>query len=255
MATGRTVSKYARVYMDGYDLSGYTRSIGPLDITFDEESGVTYGDPVTGAYAGHGMVSPGPLNGVFDNTATIGLHAAASGAGVKRDVLVALGIQSAPTEGDPAFMCEALQGAYKAEPAGGSLVGASIPFGPYSVTASTLLYARPWGYLEHALAAETAANTATGLDHTGAATAAGGYMMYHVTAGDGTCTLKIQDAATNLDGSFGDLVSSGEIDASGAPLSGVVALGTTAAVKRYTRWQLSLNTATTVTFVLGFVRG
>lgn len=36
MATGRTKEKYRRVYIDGYDMSGFGRTIGPLEWKYDE---------------------------------------------------------------------------------------------------------------------------------------------------------------------------------------------------------------------------
>ena len=32
---GRTAPQWTRVYMDGYDLSGYARTIGPLSASYD----------------------------------------------------------------------------------------------------------------------------------------------------------------------------------------------------------------------------
>ena len=79
--------------------------------------------------------------------------------------------------------------------------------------------------------------------------------MYQVFAGDGTATISVEDATTNSDANFAALTgaTSGEIDFS-TPTAGIVAIGRTATVRRYLRWQISLNTATTVTFALAFVR-
>lgn len=256
MPTGRTVAKFARVYIDGNDMSGFSRNIGPLRTVFDQDEGTVFNDPVKGAFPGHVSISPGTLTGNFDNTATVGLHVVASGAGVKRDVMVNIGIQAVPAIGDPCFMSQPEQTDYKAEPTTGSLVAATIEFGEWANLGDTLLYERAWGQVQHALGAETAANTAIGIDHVGgAATTKGGFMMYHATTSNGTATLKMQDADTNLDGSFGDLVSSGVIDPSSGALSALVPLGTTATVKQFLRWQLLLGTATTITFTIGFVRG
>jgi hypothetical protein len=69
-------------------------------------------------------------------------------------------------------------------------------------------------------------------------------------------TLKVQDAATNSNGSFSDLsgATSGSITAAVTPQSGMVALGTTATVRRYLRWQLVFGTATTCSFTAAFIR-
>jgi len=255
MTAGRTIARWARVYADGYDLSGYIRSLGAMKQTFDAPSAAALSDQVLNVLPGHGSLSIGTLTGFFDNTATSGLHVVASGIGVKRTVMIPIGIQAAPAQGDPVFMGQFLQTGYEALPEEGGYVVASIPFEDAEATAAHLAYTKPWGWLLHAKGAETGANTAVGIDDNGAATARGGYLCYQVFAGDGDATISVQDAATNSDGSFAALsgATSGAIDCS-TPSAGVIALGTTATVRRYLRWQLALDDATTVTFALAFVR-
>jgi hypothetical protein len=201
---------------------------------------------------GSANVTMGTLNGLFDNTATVGLHAIAQGAGVTRNVMLACGIQVPPINNDPVFMGKFTQTSYSGDP-DNIPVYASVGFGNTSNEAANLAYARPWGVLLHAKAAKTAANTATGLDQL-AQTTKGGYMMYQAFAGNGTASIKVQDAAANVDGSFTDLLSSGSLDFS-TPKSGIVALVKNATVKRYIRFQIAFGTATSVTFALAFSRG
>lgn len=252
---GRTHSKYTRVYADGFDLSGFTREIGPLGVVHTEEEGVTFTDGVVGAHNGQGDAQIGTLNGNFDDTATSGLHAVMNGAGQKRDMMIPIGILAAPAEGDPVYCGTHEQLTYTGQPTAGSLVAASIVFGNWALNAATLLYAQVWGDLAHEKSAETGVNSAVAVIDGAVQTALGGYMMYQVFTSNGTVAIKIQDASANNDGSFGDLATSGDVDASAAPKSGIVALGKTATVERYIRWQIALNTATTVTFALAFVRG
>ena len=252
MTTGRTTLKNWRVYVDGYDMSGYSRSFGPLATTFDEgvDDAVTL--DVKAAMVGNAQVSMGTLNGLFDNTATSGLHIVMKGAGVQRNVMIAGGIQAAPANNDPVFCGQFNQLGYYGEP-DNNPVYASIPFGGAHVNSGNLMYAKPWGALLHAKAARTAANTATGLDQL-ASSAKGGWMMYQVFAGDGTAALKVQHASTNSDGSFTDLLSSGTISCA-SPVADMVALANGTSVNRYVRWQIALGTATTVTFAIAFMRG
>ena len=107
----------------------------------------------------------------------------------------------------------------------------------------------------HTKSAETAANSATGagIDN-GAASTAGGYLAFMGFAGNGTATISIDDSADDSSYSALSGATSGELDFSSVQF-GLVALGTTATVRQYLRWQLALNTATTVTFALAFVRG
>ena len=254
MATGRTTDNNMRFYADGYDWSGMTRSVGPLVWTFDEGDQTCLPDGVKSVLLGQATTGIGTLNGVFDNTATTGLHILASGAGVMRTVMIPIGIRAAPAQGDAVFVGEFEQKEYMGV-TGNIATYASVGFSPSSARASTFLYDKPWGWLLHAKGAETAANTATGIDDNGGSSAFGGYMTYQVFAGNGTATIKVQDAATNLNASFADLsgATSGSIDCS-SPKYGRVALSRTATVRQYLRWQIVLGTATTVTFALAFVR-
>jgi hypothetical protein len=136
-------------------------------------------------------------------------------------------------------------------------VAVNIPFlnADYSAVKG---YHNPFGLLVHANSAATAANTAVATIDNGAASALGGIFVYQLLSSDGTVTLSIDDAAANTgNADFAALsgATSGSIDASSAPVSGMVALATDAAVRRYIRWQAAFGTATTATFALAFIRG
>lgn len=255
MATGRTTQRWLRFYADGYDLSGYLRKVEALKCEFDAPPEAALSDEVKNALADQVSLGVGALNGFFDNTATSGLHVVASGAGVKRVVLAVFGIRAAPAAGDPAYAGEFTQLGYAAQEENSRIV-VNIPFGDANAVAAAIGYVNPWGVLLHAKGAETAVNSSAGIDDHGAATALGGFMCYQLFSSNGTVTLKVQDAAVNADGSFADLsgATSGSINASVTPAAGIVALGTTATVRRYLRWQLVFGTATTATFALSFAR-
>lgn len=244
--------------MDGYDLSGYSRTIGPLGLTYDEADLTAHmSDTVKGYLRNHSNISLGTHNAVFDNTATTGLHALMGTAGVDRDVLVAIGIRAAPVDGDSCFGGTFQDSAYQVADDGGA-VTVNIPWAGWASNAGTLRYSCPWGTLLHANAAATAANSEVGFDNpTGGATANGGYMVYEVLASSNaahTATLKVQDAAVNNDGGFADLAgcTTGVITVT-AGVSGIC-VPTTQTVRQYLRWQIVLGTATSVTFVMGFFR-
>lgn len=255
MATGRTTPRNIRFYLDGYDVSGYAMGIGPLNWEFENEPLRAFTDEVKSVINGQAMLGLGELNGILDNTAG-GLHALAAGSYQKRVAMVALGIRGAPAAGDPVYVGEFEQGAYTSAPAGAGFIAVNVPFNQPSVLGSNLQQVKPWGFLVHPKGAETTTNSATGLDDNGAASAKGGVFCYHIFTADGTATVKLQDASTNSDGSFGDLsgATSGVVDASATPKSGIVALGVTATIKRYIRFQVVLGTATTLTFAAAFVR-
>lgn len=260
MAVGRTASEWLRVYVSGYNLSGYTRKLGQAEETFDEGELTTLTDAVKGYLLGWGHVKVGELNGVFDPTATTGLHALQTAAvGTPQLVTAAVGIRAVPAMGDPAFTCYATQLGYSAADDGG-VVTVSVPFGEWSASAATLLYTKGWGWiLEPGVTARVAPNSATGIDDLIAPateTTRGGYMFYHVLASDApgaTGNLKVQDSDTNVNLDFDDLVTTGVITVT-AGVSGIVALAPTATVRRYLRHQLVFTTMTSITVLIGFVR-
>jgi hypothetical protein len=255
MTTGRTINKYARVYVDGYDLSGHTRSIGPLSCTFAEGADDPLTASVIGTWLGQATISPGTLNAMFDNTASSGIHALHSTAGINRNVLVAQGIQAVPAQGDPVFCGQFMQDDYMTGP-GETPSTVTIKFSPSSGTGSALNYSIPFGVLLRADTATTTDNAAAGVDG-GGETLYGGYMMYQILASTGsdadiTAAIKVQDS-TSSGGAYSDLLTSGTIHCH-AGTSGVVALAKTAHVQEFTRWQVGWGSATSLTFILGFVR-
>ena len=257
MSTGITLSRYQRIYIEGQDMSGYTREIGPLTWTYPEIDQVSKLDAVIGTLLDTPDINVGTLNGIFDNTVTSGIHTALSTAGVLRDVLIAQGIQAAPVAGDPVFMFPQSHAGYLPAPSGGDLA-LTVKFAKTS-PAEFMLYDQPWGVLLHANEAATAANTAVGIDDNGASSAKGGWLMYHnlSVVGEGDVTISIDEASTNTNPNFAALsgATSGAIAHTAVPCSGIVQLGNTAAVKRYLRWQIALSGITSCNFVLAFVRG
>jgi hypothetical protein len=263
MATGRIRQKDYRCYVGGYDMSGYSRTVGPLEVTFDEAELTAYmGDTVKGYLPNHANVNIGTLNTVFDNTAAIGMGLLQD-AGLKRYVTIPIGIRAAPVDGDPCFGGAFIQKSYQTAESGGGLL-LNLPFSGWAGDADTLLYAKPWGILLHANATRTEAvgvNISDGFDNpTGGATSKGGYFIYHVFAGDGTATLSVDDGTSAINADMDPLAgaTSGVINCA-VPRSGIVPLSPTAAVRQFVRWQIDFDagggTATTVTFACAFMRG
>lgn len=239
--------------MNGVDVSGYTRSVGSLDWSFSAEPDAAVTDEVKNILIGQGDIAAGGYSAFLDNDAA-GLFTLASAGTQTINYMVAIGANTAPVAGDPVFAWKFEQTSYSAE-AGAGFVAVTVPFGGASY-ASTLTYKKPWGVLLHASSAETAVNTAVGIDDLGASSALGGIFVYHLHSSNGTVTLTAQDAATNLNASFAAITgaTSGSIDATTTPQSGMIALGTASTVRRYLRWQLAFGTATTCTFTCAFIR-
>ena len=254
----RTHNKHIRAYVDGVDISGYTRSVGTLGWMFDSEPDAAVTDAVKNVLIGKCDIQAGAISAFLDNDAA-GLFVLAGKAAADhgtRNVMVAIGANAAPVQGDNVFAWKFEQTSYQMEQ-GSGFVAVTIPLGGAS-SQSTLTYKKPWGKLLHAKGTETAVNSAVGIDDYGATPPSlGGIFIYHLHSSiGGNITLKAQEADTNVDGSFGDITgaTSGLIDASAAPKSGMVAIATTYALKRYLRWQVVFDVGTSATFTAAFIR-
>ena len=256
---GRTLPRHMRAYIDGYDMSGYARTIGPLAWEFEEaDLTAQMGDAAKGYLPNQPTISPGTLNVVFatDSDSSTAAHHVLSAQNDDRVVLIAIGDKAAPVLGDPAFMGEFLQLGYQAEVDGGAVV-ANVPFGPWEST-SLLAYEQPWGTLAHPLEAVDDTSDSDDYVDGGASTSLGGYIVWHVTAGNGTVTITLESSAS-ADDSTGVAVAgltTGAIDCDSTVQTGIAATtAKTTTINQYTRWQIALGAATTCTFALGFVRG
>lgn len=251
----RVVSKDMRCYIDGYDLSPYITNIGQLNYDFGFEQIAGLSEEVKGGLPNQATLGIDAINGMFDSTATSGLHAVMN-AVTNHHVMIPFGVYGAPAAGDHVYMGKFEQLGYQSD-IGDGLTAATMRFGQPSVDEG-LSYHKPWGVLVHANSAETAANTATGIDDYGSATT-GGYMMCQIFSviGTGTVTIKLQHADTNVDGSFADLggCTTGAVAHGSVPYADIKETTlTTTTVNRYLRWQISLDTITSVSFALSFVR-
>ena len=247
-----------RIYANGYDLSGYSRSIGPLSWEYEQAEDRVLTSAVKGVLNDVASMTPGTLNGVFDNTATSGLHVVTNAAGTQRTLMIPIGDLAVPAAGDPVFMGVFQQVSYMTSPSSsGETLSATLDFGD-SYQPTRLNYDKPWGLLLHASGEETAANSTTGegIDND-AASSAGGYLMYQIfsVTGEGTVTVSIDDSADDSSYSALSGATSVAIAHGSVPAAGVVQLGTDATVKQYLRWQIAFDTITACTFALAFVRG
>jgi hypothetical protein len=82
--------------------------------------------------------------------------------------------------------------------------------------------------------------------------------VLHLLAGDGTATFTIEHSAVDADGDFDSTgaIITFDTTAAATPFSEIKATAAvTTTINQYTRWQVALGTATTVTFVMSLVRG
>lgn len=249
----RTNSKHTRIYVDGYDMSGHARSVGQLAWTYAATPAAAFTDAVRNVLIGQATISAGPINAMFDNTATTGFHTVlAAQPATPRVVTVAIGANAAPAQGNPVWCWKMEQSGYQSEQGDGFVVS-NLATMPAAIGSG---YSQPWGVLLHASGAETGANTAVGIDDFGAATSEGGIFFYHLLSSNGTVTLTAEDAATNTNPNFLPITgaTSGLITAAVTPQSGFVLLTEGADVRQYLRWQLAFGGASTATFVAGIIR-
>lgn len=255
MATGRTLKRHGRVYVDGIDLSGDVRQYGPLNWEYEQAKGAALTDEIQGALPNQPTITPTMIQSFLDNTAGHVHTMFSSGAGQMRNVMIPQGIRAAPAAGDPVFAGQFEQASYLQEEGDGFVI-CSMKFNESARRTAFLTYEQPWGFLLHPKGAETAVNTATGLDDNGASSALGGVMIYQLFSSNGTLQLITQHASTNSNASFSNIsgATSGSINASTTPVGGAVEIAKGTTINRFTRWQLSFGTATTATFALAFIR-
>lgn len=258
MATGRTLPAFHRIYLDGYDMNRYVVDTGGqgIECTIAEKAALS--DGCVGSLPSKTTVSCGPINGIFDNTATSGLHVVASAAqGVKRNVMVVYGIQGEPAVGDYLFAAPMITNYFATNDAG-AIKPALLNF-PALDQASNMAYRQFFGRLLHTWSAASAANSSnTPNVDDGAATTAGGWLMWMISSitGSGTATVSVDDSANGTAWLALSGATSGAIATATAPTSGIVQLATDATVRRYLRWQIAFGgSATAATFILAFIRG
>ena len=263
----RTNKKWMRVYIDGYDMSGYTRDCGTLSDISEAVEDACLTDAVKSAINGQGTISAGPINAVLDNdgvTYPAGMFATFAPEGVYHNLAVDIGILAAPAIGDPMFAAD-MQGTSFKSMEGNGFMSASLELGAYAVDSSTT-FGDAWGYVLHPKGAETAANTANTpscCNWALGATALGGVFVYQLFAasggGAGTVVLKMQDSADGSTG-WGDVTGATSPALTTAavttiPAADMVVTTVTQAVKQYTRWQLVFGgSCTSATFFAGFIR-
>ena len=117
---GRTVSKFTRMYVDGYDLSGYSRSAPVMQWGFQPSRWMSIVDEAMGALPGQASIGLGTYNGILDNTDG-GMHSALKDSDTVRDVMIPIGDRAAPVAGNPCFCAQVTQNSYKAQPSGGMI--------------------------------------------------------------------------------------------------------------------------------------
>jgi len=255
----RALNRFNRMYIDGRDYSGAARSFGPL--VYDPQE-VDMTAPMSDAAHGYlpdlPVITPTVFNGIMDNTATTGLQVNLTGGGVGRCIMAIIGGEKAPVIGSPSYNGIFLQTGYEAVNSNG-MIAVTIPFSDWDeVLTAGLNYKQPWGYLTHVMGSETAVNSANTNVDGAAQTTLGGVMWYQVTSITGGTGVHIllEDSADGSTGWATVTGSSQSVLTGAAPVAGFTQLAINQTVRRYVRWQITLDGgATAVTFAQSFIRG
>ena len=239
---GRTAPQWTRVYMDGYDLSGYARTIGPLLASYESADMTVMADTVNSWVSNRANFSIGTLNTILDNTATSGSHTLLKTPALARRMMVPLGIGAAPALGDPTFCGAFDQTSYEGTEDAGAVV-ANANFGGWDKTV-TLSYDIPWGWLlcpKNSVGVNAANGIAQG-------SCTGGWFMYQLFSftGAGTITFSLQDSLL-VGGAYANVTDgvTGAISTATIPSCGIWALPRAQAVRAFVRYQVAFGGATT----------
>lgn len=191
MATGKTLGKYSKIYIDGYDISGDSNAWN-VGLTFPE-AGLTTVASTQGEYLCEIPKVSGEVKTWLNATASTGsfdrLKTPAT-----RNLCIALGIMAVPAVGDPAFCAQVSQMDVRAETVLNSAVKADAKFsgaGPATSQVNNI-----YGVVLHANAQETATTTSTSVNN-GAASTAGALCFLQVTAAGGSWAFTVEDSANN----------------------------------------------------------
>jgi len=248
---GRTVNKWLKVYVSGYDITGYARSAGPLLWEFDEADLTTLGDSVKGYLPNMCQLGLGTLNSVLDSTTDTGMIDALAKPG-PRGVMIAVGDRAAPALGNPVYMGYFDQAAFVANEDAGAMT-LSLPMD--NVYSDGTAFAVPWGVLLHPMGAETSSTdggTAVGIHNNLAATTDGVIMAYQCTGTDSNSSyiLKLQDSPDNV--TYSDITGATVTVTERA--GGIIETARPLAIGQYVRWCLA-NVDSSVTFACAYARG
>ena len=242
------VTRYARAYWAGYDVSGDTRTFGNLGDPFETADMTGWSNGVQN-FLSNGF-SPQTARGyqaILNDTAASGAHTLFSGANKADILIVALGGGGAPAVGDPSFMLPARSVSDPATFDSGTGV-ISVDF-VYDTAQYSDNFATPWGQVLAEATAISSTTTYSSTDsYTAAATTSGYSAAIHIlTTASGNFAIKVQHSTD--DSAWADLFT---FTTTGGAIGTELASGT-GTVNQYLR-AVATRTAGTITPVIVFNR-
>lgn len=178
--TGKTHSRYLRMLVNGYNLSGDMRSISAFGVELDQDDATGWSDDAMQYLAGRGRVLLDGFTAILNNEVAstgptiAGAHSVLS-SGTEVYGSVFIGIRSAPAVGNPAFSAVFEKTAY-------SVNGDAVPMVQATLGGSAVLPSSlsVWGHVLAAGAELTATTAGASVDN--GASSTGGYIAFlHVT--------------------------------------------------------------------------
>lgn len=259
VTTGKTHTRFCRMLLGGYNLSGDARTLGSVGVTYDTDDIQGWSDTLMQYVMGHGVVSFGPFEASFSNTAAAtgptdpGSHIVIPALiGTESTIATfAVGIREAPTIGAPAFSHRCVPRDYTAPVANGA-VRINADFSTASSTQSS--NAKRWGQLL-AVGTSVSSTTNNGSLDNGASSSSGGIAVLHLTQsagamGSNSWVIKVQHSAN--DSTWADLVT---FSATGAAVAAEWDdTSATSTVNRYLRAQATKSAGTDIVYWVNFIR-
>ena len=250
---GKTHIKYARMLVGGANLSGDSRTLGNVGMSY-EEVDVTGWQDLMEYLPGQAELGFGPYQAIFNNRVAAtgpiepGVHTAISGIG-SSIATVALGIQEAPTIGAPAFSANLQQMSYTADVAAN---GAPTVNADFSNAVGNNYSDYGWGQIL-ANGTSVSSTTTNGSLDNGTSSTNGAYAVLHITQSAGAMgsndwEVKIQDSAN--DSAWADLITF-TADGSVATAEWQSVAGT---VDRYTRVVMTKTAGTDLIAWVNLIR-
>ena len=246
MAGKDKLTRYMRIYVGGYDLSGDARTFATADNNMAEVLMHGWSETHKNYLADKmRMIGIRGFQALMNDASGRAFDQLKNGSGGSTRTSLLFGGGAAPVVGDPAYMMPSTQMQEVAGMDGGAAV-INADFLPDAAQVNAN-YDNPWGVVLSNDTSRTGTYTGSSVDNA-ASSANGGTGLLHVLASSGgTWTLKIQDSAN--DSAWADLITISADGSAVASEAGHVA-GT---VDRYTRALLT-RTSGTLTAIVVFAR-
>lgn len=248
MSAGKNkLTRFARMYVGGYDLSGSTRTVGSLDNMFEGVDLTGWSQLVRNEIADKvRQVGIRGYQALMDDTASSGSFSVLKDGNNSYAASLLMGGGAAPAVGDPAYHIPAVQ---MTDLAGwdGKAAAITADFIPLQSQFSGSYYDNPFGVvLEYDQSLSSTTNE-TSVDNGASSSSGGSAVLQVIASSGGTWVLKVQHSTDNA--AWSDLIT---FSANGSAIATEFS-SVTGTVNRYLRFQATRTTGT-LTAICTFAR-